>query len=118
MGKVAGQALWSGGGSSFVPQLGGDRDCVPWLGRATWHFLPLVGLQAMLHNWVRSLSGLSAWVRLQAVFSNQAIRQGHRLGSAAASAIGWVLRLPRVPVQAPGYAGPETVLNSWTGLLA
>lgn len=33
------------------------------------------------------------------------------------STIGWLLRLSGVTVQAPGYAGPEAILNSLTVLL-
>lgn len=33
-------------------------------------------------------------------------------------AIVWALRIPEVSVQAPGYAGPDAILNSWAGMLA
>lgn len=75
-----------------------------------------VKLQAMLCDWVRSLSGSPSWGRLQVVFNNQVgpwfrlcCRQGLKAG------------LPSCPVslfRLLCFVGPKFILNSWPEQLA
>lgn len=94
-----------------------------------------VGLQIMIHNWVRywldSLPGQGCKLcsaKKQGPVLGSTMDQGCRLGSVAGqycrldSEAGWYHRLGSKATQShcssfPGYAHPEAVLNSWTGLL-
>lgn len=80
-------------------------------------------------GWLSSLWGVAkgdalCWARPRAVLPAQArpqtisaIWQGCTLGPVVSSVTGWILKLSRVTVQAPGYEGPEAVLHILTVLL-